>query len=72
MIYQQKEKKTNTIPLYIFKDKKILAFPRLLFLEENSTFGQLKNKIYYFVRHLLIEPIKGRKEVDEEIKKYKE
>ena len=64
--------KNNIIPLYLYNNSKISAFPRLLFLEENINFGQLKRKIYYFARNCLSEPFKGKNEVDNEIKKYKE
>jgi ubiquitin C-terminal hydrolase len=36
--------KNNIIPLYFYKDEKISAFPRLLFLEENINFGELKKR----------------------------
>ena len=64
--------KNSIIPLYFFDDKKLSAFPRLLFLEENMNFGQLKRKIYYYARGCFSEPLKGKNEFDEELKKYKE
>jgi uncharacterized UBP type Zn finger protein len=64
--------KNNIIPIYLFHQDQISAFPRLLFLEENINFGQLKKKIYYLSRNFFAEPIKGKKEVDEELKIYKE
>ena len=63
--------KNNIIPIYLFYKDQISAFPRLLFLEENINFGQLKKKIYYLSRNFFAEPIKGKKEVDEELKNYK-
>ena len=64
----------------MWKGKNISAFPRLLFLKENSTFGELKKKIYYFARSYILSPLKDKKNnreedelynVDEEIEKYK-
>ena len=64
--------KTNIIPIYLINDNEMSAFPRLLFLEENINFGQLKKKVYYLARNCFKEPIKGNNEVDEELKNYKE
>ena len=61
---------TKTIPLYMYKDKKISAFPRLLQVEENMTYGQLKKKIYIFARQFFTNPLKESK-VDEQIDEYK-
>ena len=58
--------KTNIIPIYLINDNEMSAFPRLLFLEENINFGQLKKKVYYLARNCFKEPIKGNNEVDEE------
>ena len=73
--------KSKAIPLYMYKYDKLSAFPRLLFLDENSNFGQLKKKIYYFARNYFNSPFKnittenGEKkeiyEIDEELKEYK-
>ena len=77
---RKEEEKGNVIPLYMWKGKNISAFPRLLFLKENSTFGELKKKIYYFARSYILSPLKDKKNnreedelynVDEEIEKYK-
>ena len=65
--------KNNIIPLYLFKDKNISSFPRLLFLEENINFGELKKKIYYFARNCFTDPFKeDNNKVDEELNNYKE
>ena len=67
----------------MYKNKNISAFPRLLFLNENMTFGELKKLIYYFARNNFISPLKNRTDegdedlnniyqLDEELKKYKE
>ena len=63
--------KTKVIPLYLYLNDSISAFPRLLFLEENMNFGQLKKQIYYFARNYFTSPLKGNN-VDEELKIYKE
>ena len=63
--------KTPVIPLYLYNNDQISAFPRLLFLEENMNFGQLKKKIYYFARNYFKSPLKGNN-ADEELEKYKE
>ena len=76
--------KTKIIPLYIYKNKYISAFPRLLFLKENMDFGELKKLIYYYARNYFNSPFKDKltenendeiKEiynVDKELEKYKE
>ena len=81
---ESKEGENNIIyPLYMYKNKNISAFPRLLFLNENMTFGELKKLIYYFARNNFISPLKNRTDegdeelnkiyqLDEELKKYKE
>ena len=63
--------KTKVIPLYLYSKNSISSFPRLLFLEENMNFGQLKKQIYYFARNYFTSPLKGNN-VDEELKIYKE
>ena len=63
--------KTKVIPLYLYLNDSISSFPRLLFLEENMNFGQLKKQIYYFARNYFTSPLKGNN-VDEELKIYKE
>jgi ubiquitin carboxyl-terminal hydrolase 4/11/15 len=77
---RKEDEKVKVIPLYMWKGKNISAFPRLLFLKENSNFGELKKKIYYFARSYILSPLKDRKNnreedelynVDEEIEKYK-
>ena len=66
-----KDEKTLTIPLYMVNNDALSAFPRLLFLEENIKFGQLKKKIYYYARNYFTNPL-GTNNIDEELKKYKE
>ena len=77
---RKEDEKVNIRPLYMWDGKSISAFPRLLFLKENTNFGELKKKIYYFVRSYILSPLKGNKNnkeedelynVDEEIEKYK-
>ena len=81
---ESKEGEKNIIiPLYIYKNKNISAFPRLLFLKEDMTFGELKKLIYYFARSYFKSPfinktddgnedMKKIYEIDKEIQKYKE
>ena len=65
--------KNNIIPLYLYKNDKISSFPRLLFLEENLNYGDLKKKIFYYARNCFKNPFKEDKnEVDEELNNYKE
>ena len=84
---RKEEDENNIIPLYMWKNKKLSAFPRLLFLKKNSNFGELKKKIYYYARNYFISPFKDRNsrdgdknendekkeiyELDKELEKYK-
>ena len=69
---ESKEGENNKVlPLYFFKDEEISSFPRLLFLEENTNFEKLKHKIYYYARNYFVNPFEN-KEVEEELKLYKE
>ena len=73
--------KSKVIPLYMYNNDELSSFPRLLFLDENSNFGQLKKKLFYFARNYFNSPFKnittenGEKkeiyEIDEELKEYK-
>ena len=69
--------KNKIIPLYMNKNNKNSAFPRLLFLGENMNFEELKRKIYYFARNYFIGPFNNNEnkdekcELDKEIEKYK-
>ena len=47
---------TKIIPLYMYKSESISAFPRILFLEENATFAELKKQIYYYARNFITSP----------------
>jgi ubiquitin carboxyl-terminal hydrolase 4/11/15 len=65
--------KSKIIPLYIWDKKKISAFPRILFLNENMSFGELKKKIYYFARKYFTSPFNNNEdvsEVDKELEQY--
>ena len=54
---ESKEGEKNIIiPLYMFKNEKVSAFPRLLFLKENMNFGDFKKLIYYFARKYFKSP----------------
>jgi len=55
---QRKDKKTKIIPLYMYKHKNLSSFPRILFLKDNTTFGDLKRQIYYFARKFMKNPLK--------------
>jgi hypothetical protein len=60
----------------MFKDESISAFPRLLFLRENMSFGELKKLIYYFARSYFRSPFRKEEEnelsqVEKELEKYK-
>ena len=75
---------TKIVPLYMYTNKKVSAFPRLLFIKENMNFGELKKLIYYFARSYFTSPFKNipneeKQEtqndiykVDEELEKYKQ
>ena len=49
----RKEENTKAIPLYMFNDQVISAFPRILFLKDTTTFGELKKYIYFYARSFL-------------------
>ena len=40
--------KNNIVPLYFYKDENISAFPRLLFIEENINFGEIKKNLLLY------------------------
>jgi ubiquitin carboxyl-terminal hydrolase 4/11/15 len=52
----RKNANTKIIPLYMFKSEAISAFPRILFLDENTTFAELKKQIYYYARNFITNP----------------
>ena len=52
----RKNENTKIIPLYMYKSESISAFPRILFLEENATFAELKKQIYYYARNFITSP----------------
>ena len=62
---QRKNENTKIVPLYMYKSSSISAFPRVLFLEENSTFSDLKKQIYYYARNYMISPYKTEEENEE-------
>ena len=73
---QRKDESTKIIPLYMYKNDDLSAFPRLLFLQDNTTFGDLKKQIYYFSRSFLKSPLVNEEEneedkLDEKIQKNK-
>ena len=74
----KKEEKTTIIPLYMYKNKSISSFPRLLFLENKMNFGQFKRKIYFYARKYFLNPFlcninnkeSFKNKVDIELEKY--
>ena len=65
----------NYIPLYMNKNNKNSAFPRLFYIHENMTFGEIKKRIYIYARNYFTCPFKEKEndvsELDEERNKYK-
>ena len=53
---QRNEEKSKIIPLYMFVKKELSAFPRILFINDNTTFGELKKQIYYYARSFILSP----------------
>ena len=81
---RKEEDESNIIPLYMWVNKNLSAFPRLLFLEKNSNFGEFKRKIYYFARNYFISPFQNKNfkggdndekeeiyDLDKELERYK-
>ena len=68
---EKEGKKNITIPLYLYKNRELSSFPKLLFLEEDNNFDTFKKKIYYLIRKYIKIPFKEDKfKVDEEIEKF--
>lgn len=68
---EKEGKKNITIPLYLYKNRELSSFPRLLFLEEDNNFDTFKKKIYYLIRKYIKIPFKEDKfNVDKEIEKF--
>ena len=69
------ENRCQYIPLYMNKNQKDSAFPRLLFAPNDMTFGEMKKKIYIYARNYFICPfdtkVQDNSELDKEIAKYK-
>ena len=63
---QRKNENTKIIPLYIYNSQNLSAFPRVLFLEENSIFEDLKRQIYYYARNFIISPYTKKEGLDED------
>ena len=63
---QRKNENTKIIPLNMYKSETISAFPRLLFLEDNTTFGELKKQIYFFARSFIKTPLINEEEKDKQ------
>ena len=62
----RKNENIKIIPLYMYKSDDISAFPRILFLEENTTFVDLKKQIYYYARNFMKSPYTKKDEEKEE------
>ena len=62
----RKNENIKIIPLYMYKSDDLSAFPRLLFLEENTTFVDLKKQIYYYARNFIKSPYTKKDEEKEE------
>ena len=60
---QRSDENTKIVPLYMYKSDEISAFPRLLFLKDDTTFKDLKKQLYYFVRGFMISPFKDNNEM---------
>ena len=68
---EKEGKKNITIPLYLYKNRELSSFPKLLFLEEDNNFDTFKKKIYYLIRKYIKIPFKEDKfNVDKEIEKF--
>ena len=65
----RKDENTKIIPLYMYNYKEISAFPRILFLNENTTFGELKKQIYYTARSFIKSPFINDEEKEENLDK---
>ena len=63
----RQDENTKAIPLYMFNHEKISAFPRILFLKDTTTFGELKKNIYFYSRSFLRNPLANNKdEIEQE------
>ena len=68
---EKEGKKNITIPLYLYKNRELSSFPKLLFLEEDNNFDTFKRKIYYLIRKYIKIHFKEDKfNVDKEIEKF--
>ena len=68
---EKEGKKNITIPLYLYKNRELSSFPKLLFLEEDNNFDTFKKKIYHLIRKYIKIPFKEDKfNVDKEIEKF--
>ena len=68
---EKEGKKNITIPLYLYKNRELSSFPKLLFFEEDNNFDTFKKKIYYLIRKYIKIPFKEDKfNVDKEIEKF--
>ena len=64
---------SKILPLYMFKNDHISAFPRLLFINDNMTFRELKKQIYYYARSFIEIPLDSEgKNLENKIKFIKE
>ena len=63
---QRKNENSKVIALNMYKAEEISSFPRLLFLEDNTTFGELKKQIYFFARSFIKSPFRKEEEKDKQ------
>ena len=75
----RQDENTKVIPLYMYNNQVISAFPRVLFLKDTTTFGELKKRIYFYARNFIKNPLANSKEeiekeceIDEKIHPKKE
>ena len=63
----RQDENTKAIPLYMFNDQKISSFPRILFIKDATTFGELKKHMYFYARSFLRNPFANNKdEIEQE------
>ena len=53
---ENKDDSYYSIPIYLCDDEKLSAYPRILFINKNTSYNDFKKKIYILVRKFLINP----------------
>ena len=68
------EKENICIPIYFKDNKGFSEFPRIIMVSENSNLDDIRKKIYFNVRKLILSPLKKENEeidsLSEELKEY--